>query len=790
MRAPFSILLLGVIFCASLAAQSAMEPPSGSSYEGYVGETFPSLQFQVVNPPAGFTAGPFYVGAGTLPPGLTLSPSGLLAGVPTTPGFYTVTILRDYFLISASVTITVSGTYYFSIDNRLVFLTPTPLPPATAGVPVTRTIQTNLPAGWDAGPSTLPSGVTLDFPTEVGTTVTLTGVFPPVSVPATYTVLLYASSGLYLEQTIQRTYSITVNPAPQLSSSLPDGQVGSPYSGLLSVSGGTGPFSFALVGGSLPPGLVLGSSTGVVSGTPSARGTFNFTVVATDANGAQASAPLSITVRPEPLLILTGLLPVGATGPSYSAQLEAVGGVPPYDWTVAAGALPPGLTLGAATGLLSGTPAAAGTFEFTAQVRDSVQATATRSYTLRISEPLLITTTSLPEGTEGETYSASIAASGGFPPYAFSLAGGSLPPGLSLSSGGAISGTPSESGAFSFTVQVRDNEGQTAQRAFTLTVFLRPAITTASLPDGRVADPYSATLEVTGRAPFQWSIASGSLPPGLSLDPATGTISGTPTLHGTYTFTATVSDGNQPPLSASREFAIRIELPPLPPLAITQIQETVPPASQPSFGLQLAQPFPAELTGTATIEFTPDPGLPDDPAIRFASGGRSVNFTIPAGQAAAVPASGSLFALQTGTTAGTITIRVTLRLGQAVLSPDPFSTRVVRIPPAGPQITRLVIVRTPAGFEVQVTGFTNTRQITGATFRFTPAPGASIGTAEVSVPVASAFQSWFASSDSQQFGGQFTLVVPFTLQGSAGALASLQVTLTNSAGSGSATANF
>ncbi|MGQ9918245.1 MAG: hypothetical protein ACUVS7_12580, partial [Bryobacteraceae bacterium] len=155
-----------------------------------------------------------------------------------------------------------------------------------------------------------------------------------------------------------------------------------------------------------------------------------------------------------------------------------------------------------------------------------------------------------------------------------------------------------------------------------------------------------------------------------------------------------------------------------------------------------------------------------------------------------VPASGSLFALQTGTTAGTITIGVTLRLGNAVLDPDPFVVKTVRIPPSGPQITRLVIVRNPTGFEIQVTGYSNIRQITGATFRFTPAPGATLGTPEVSVPVSSVFQSWFAGEESRQYGGQFLLVVPFTLQGSAGALASVQVTLTNSAGSGSATANF
>ncbi len=402
----------------------------------------------------------------------------------------------------------------------------------------------------------------------------------------------------------------------------------------------------------------------------------------------------------------------------------------------------------------------------------------------------MITTTSVPEGTEGQPYHTALAATGGFPPYAFSLAGGSLPPGVTLAADGTISGTPGASGQFAFTVQALDSEGLTATRDFTLSVSLRPAIVTASLPQGRVGDSYSASLEAAGRAPFQWSITSGSLPQGLSLNAQTGAITGTPAQHGSFTLEITVSDANQPPLTASRAFTLTIALPSLPSLTVTQIQDPAAPASQPSFGLQLGQSYPAALSGTAQLEFTPDPGLPADPAVRFASGGNTVNFSIPAGQTAAVPASGSLFALQTGTTAGVITIRVTLRLGSTVLEPDPFVVKTVRIPASGPQITRLVIVRNPTGFEIQVSGYSNTRQITGATFRFTPASGASLATTEVNVPVASVFQTWFASAESRQYGGQFLLVVPFTLQGSAGALASVQVTLTSNAGSGSATANF
>ncbi len=878
MTRPVSLALLaGLLLPVFAAAQVApsMQPPS-QTFEGFVGDPV-SIQFSVANPPSGGLAGVFSL-SGQLPPGLSFNPAtGLLSGTLSGTGFFSFTVSRSYTFLSFGGSFTVTGNYQFAVDNRLVLLTPTPLQPATSGVAVTRSIIANLPSVWDTGASNLPGSISFLFPEFASTTLQMTGVFPPVQTPTTYNFIVYASAGSIIEQTVTRSYAITVNPPPLISSNLPTGQVGQSYTGSIVVQGGTAPFAFSIPSGSLPPGLSLSASTGAITGTPTAQGTFSFVARVTDANGAlsesqlgiavqlppltlnqtalpegmvgssysaaltasggtipysfsvsggslppgltlqsngaltgvptqpgqfafqatvtdaaqgTASGQFTLTVQSAPLSILTGQLPAGSPGSVYSAQLVATGGVTPYVWSVSAGILPPGLALAAGTGVLSGTPSANGSFTFTVLVTDSAQVTATRTFTVRISDPLLITTTALPEGTEGLAYQAGITAAGGFPPYAFSVAQGSLPAGLSLSADGVLSGTPGASGEFSFTVQVLDSEGQTSSRSYTLAVFLRPSVLTTSLPVGRVADAYTATLEASGRGPFRWSVTSGSLPPGLTLNTDTGVLSGTPTLHGAFTFEATVTDSNQPPLAASRTFTVNIELPPLPPLTITQIQETVQPASQPSFGLQLGQAFPAELNGTAQLEFTPDAGLPPDPAIRFANGSTSVNFTIPAGQAAAVPASGSLFALQTGTTAGTITIRVTLRLGGTVLDPDPFVVKTVRIQPSGPQITRLAIVRNPTGFEIQVTGYTNTRQITGATFRFTPAPGASLTATEVNVPVASAFQAWFASEQSRQYGGQFLLAVPFTLEGSAGALASVQVTLTNSAGSGSATANF
>ena len=170
------------------------------------------------------------------------------------------------------------------------------------------------------------------------------------------------------------------------------------------------------------------------------------------------------------LQITTSSLPAGQAQAAYTAQLGATGGTAPYSWKVIGGSLPSGLTLNASTGNIAGAPAQAGAFSLTMQVRDSTVSTqtATQAFSLTISaSPLQITTSSMPGGAVGVSYSATLAAANGVPPYTWSLHSGQLPTGLSLQgSNGQISGTPSQTGAFSFSVQARDSAGQTASSNF------------------------------------------------------------------------------------------------------------------------------------------------------------------------------------------------------------------------------------------------------------------------------------------------------------------------------------
>jgi hypothetical protein len=166
--------------------------------------------------------------------------------------------------------------------------------------------------------------------------------------------------------------------------------------------------------------------------------------------------------------------------------------------------------------------------------------------------PLTVTTTGLPGAEVAQPYSATLSASGGSGNYAWTLAAGQLPAGLGLASTGLISGTPLAAGTSAFTVRVVDVEdpARMAEAALEIVVASPPpppapplAITTTGLPEGRRDQPYSTTLAASGGvAPYVWSIVSGSLPNGLSLNAATGTIAGTPRQHGTFRFTVRLSD--------------------------------------------------------------------------------------------------------------------------------------------------------------------------------------------------------------------------------------------------------
>jgi uncharacterized protein YjdB len=312
------------------------------------------------------------------------------------------------------------------------------------------------------------------------------------------------------------TLVTVVAPALAVSTSaLAGGVAGVAYAATLSASGGTAPYGWSIVG-ALPPGLALNPGTGVISGTPTAAGSWTFTAQVTDAASAIASHALSIAVvTPPALSVATTALPGATKGVAYSTTLAAAGGVAPFTWSLSgpqeSSGLPPGISLASATGVVAGTPSAAGTFSFVVAVTDAAAQVATATLSIAVAPPpaLSIATVTLPDGTAGIAYSATLAASGGVPPYAWSIPAG-LPPGLSVTPAGVISGTPSSYGAYGFDVSVTDAAAQVTKKTLSILVgqaslySLWPSTATPTLAD---SGPDSAVeLGVRFRADVAGSI--------------------------------------------------------------------------------------------------------------------------------------------------------------------------------------------------------------------------------------------------------------------------------------------
>ncbi len=500
--------------------------------------------------------------SGQLPPGLSLAvTNGKISGIPSQMGKFNFTVqVTD----SSPTPQTSSQPLSLSVASSLVIST-TILPNGTVQQPYSATLAASggiTPYSWSIVSGSLPPGLALGASTGA-----ISGT-PSASGQYSFTVQVKDSASS--PETATQAFRISVAAATLqvTTSSLPSGQVQVSYSATLAASGVTSPYSWSISSGALPAGVSLNASTGVLSGTPTASGTFNFTAQVRDSIAQTASKALSIVIASQPppaLQITTTSLPSAIVGTAYSTQLSASGGVPPYSWSVAAGALPGGLAL-SNSGAISGTPSASGTFNFTVRVADSASATASKSLNITVSAvaALQITTTSLPGGTIGVAYSATLAATGGIKPYTWSLASGLLPNGLSLSSTGGISGTPTAGATFSFTVRATDAAAATATQALSINIVAPAlAVSTSSLPSGTVGVAYSATLAASGGVPpYLWAIASGSLPTGLALNAATGVLSGTPSAAGTFAFVARVTDSIAQAASASLSIGIAAVPPP------------------------------------------------------------------------------------------------------------------------------------------------------------------------------------------------------------------------------------
>ena len=474
--------------------------------------------------------------SGVLPSGMSVSSTGIISGTPATAGTYSFTVrVTDATSAFAEVPLVLLVT----ANSGLQIVTAS-LPQGQVGTSYDASLTAtggSPPYSWnlEAGSGILPNGLTLVSTGRILQTPTTVG-------PFSFTMRVTDSNGAFaLANYTIRINSSVLNIGTTL---LPNGSLGAFYSQPLSITGGVQPYSISVIIGPLSPGLSL-SSSGVISGTPTAIGTSNFTISVSDAINSQFSRALSITIGAAQFAFNQTPLPTGQVGSAYSATVTAAGGTSPYVITILSGVLPTGISF--SNGVFSGTPTISGNFPLTLQARDNTNATVTANFSLVInSTTLVLTTSTLPNAIVNQSYSTTISANGGQQPYNFSLVAGQLPTGFGLSSSGSLSGISSTGGNFQFTVRVTDGAGAVTQAQYQLTVSTSNLVfVSTALPNAQVNQTYNASLSASGgTSPYLFTIIGGALPQGLTLG-ATGSISGVPTIAGNYQVTFRVQDSLQ-----------------------------------------------------------------------------------------------------------------------------------------------------------------------------------------------------------------------------------------------------
>jgi hypothetical protein len=319
---------------------------------------------------------------------------------------------------------------------------------------------------------------------------------------------------------------------------------------------------FTVSSGSLPPGLSLTrpfvneTGYGLISGTPTQAGTYDFFLTVT--YNREASCPFKnpsddgfrISIFPglPKLTIGPESTSPGTRGAPYSLQMTA-NVAEPKTWSINSGTLPPGLAIDASTGLISGTPSAAGSFTFEVLAKMASDARSdTKVLGIVVRDPLAIvaadpfTTARSAAGEVSVPFEAMLTVTGGDGTYTWSLGAGSLPPGLTLTQG-AITGTPTQAGVFPFTARVTDAEGRVADYPARIAVAAKLAVATRLVKPGRVLRYFQRKLATTGgMKPTTWRVVRGPLPRGVRLDRTTGVLSGFPRRPGTFRVTFEATD--------------------------------------------------------------------------------------------------------------------------------------------------------------------------------------------------------------------------------------------------------
>lgn len=490
--------------------------------------------------------------AGSLPNGLMLyGPGCTVQGTPTVAGTATVTVsVTD----SSDPQMSAVGQQTITIGNAALSFVGQALPSGQVGVNYLASVGiTGGASPYRCTITGLPAGLTANNCSISGTPTTATTANVKVTVTD-------ASSP---QQSVSGSETLVIDPSALgfTGQALPDGQVGVPYSNPVPVAGGTAPYTCSVVSGSLPAGLGLSECT--VVGMPTAAGSSTFKITATDSAHPSQSVTGSetITINSAQLVITSTSLPNATVGQQYESVIGLSGGVSPYSCTITG--LPAGLTSQSNSCLITGTPTKVGSVTLTVTATDSEKPSqkATGSVTLNVvPSQLSVSSAPLPAGSVNTPYSATIPVTGGTAPYTCAKLY-NLPAGLTQENC-TISGTPTTQGTTNLVINVTDSSlpMQSASGQESLTINAAGALTlSGTLPNPVLNQPYKATLTPSGGVtPYSFSVSSGSLPAGLTLNASTGVISGTPTAAGAGIFTIQVTDSSAKPEKASNNYMVDV----------------------------------------------------------------------------------------------------------------------------------------------------------------------------------------------------------------------------------------
>ena len=524
--------------------------------------------------------------SGTLPAGLSLNATtGAISGTTTATGTANITVrVTDANSVHADAELSITV-------NAVPAVTTTSLPNGEKTVAYSQTLAASGGTGtltWTISAGTLPAGLSLSTAGVISGTPTAAGI-------ANITVRVVDTT----ETAATRELSITVADVPSVTTtSLSAITVGQTVSVTVEASNGTTPYTWSVSVGALPAGISLNASTGALTGTPTTAGEASFTLAATDANSVAGTRDFTWTVNAAPA-VTTTTLAATTVGRSYSATLAATGGTTPSTWSIATGSLPAGISLNASTGALTGISTTAGTYEFTARITDANSRQADGALSITVNAAPAISTLTLSQAARSAAYSVTLASTGGTAPLAWTVSAGALPAGLTLSSAGALSGTPTAAGTFNFTVRLEDAAGASATREYSLPVVDLPSVTTTSLSAVTVGQAVSTSVAASsGTTPYSWAVSAGALPAGISLNATTGALTGTPSAAGVATFTVRVTDANS--LSATEALSWTVNA--APSITTSTLAETT-----------AGRPFPsatlAATGGTGTLVWSAT-GLP------------------------------------------------------------------------------------------------------------------------------------------------------------------------------------